>query len=82
MPIYEFRCIECGNLFEKIFLGSDDRADLECPACNGASLERIISKSQHLMGASREGMKPKITSKSCSPGNSCITVDLPGPAKS
>ncbi|MBW2065334.1 MAG: zinc ribbon domain-containing protein [Deltaproteobacteria bacterium] len=81
MPIFEFRCLECGNLFERIFLTATERVDLECPQCKGDSLERVISKSHHVMGVGREGKQPKITSKSCSSGNSCITLDLPGPTK-
>ncbi|MBW2029927.1 MAG: zinc ribbon domain-containing protein [Deltaproteobacteria bacterium] len=81
MPIFEFRCLGCGNLFEKIFLNPSERADLQCPDCGGTSLERVVSKSNHVMGVGRRGKQPKVTSKSCGSGNSCVTLGLPGPTK-
>ena len=81
MPIFEFRCLECSNIFEKIFLSSDERADIECPECRSMSFERVVSKSSYVMGMGSGGSKPKITSKSCSSGNSCMSLDIPGPTK-
>ncbi len=81
MPIFEFRCLECTNLFEKMFLSSDERADIECPECRSMSFERVVSKTSYLMGMRSGGSKPKITSKTCSSGNSCMSFDIPGPTK-
>lgn len=41
MPLYEYRCKQCGHQFEKIqsFSAPDEK---ECPACKG-ELERLIS---------------------------------------
>ena len=82
MPIFEFRCLECTNLFEKIFLSSDEKAAIECPECRSMSFERVVSKSSYVMGMGPGGSKPKITSKSCSSGNSCMSMDIPGHTKS
>jgi len=81
MPIFEFRCLECGNIFEKLFVNSNDKVDLECPECQSCTLERVVSKTSHLMGVGPGGKKPKISEKSCAPGNRCMTLDLPGPTK-
>jgi putative FmdB family regulatory protein len=81
MPIFEFRCLECSNLFEKIFLSSDEKADIECPECRSVSFERVVSKTSYVMGMGTDGSKPKITSKSCSSGSSCMSIDIPGPTK-
>ena len=81
MPIYEFRCLECSELFEKIFVRSDEAADIACPECQSRSFERVVSRTSYVMGVGPGGKKPKITTKSCSSGNSCMTLDLPGPAK-
>ena len=83
MPIFEFRCLECTNLFEKIFLSSDEKADIECPECRSVSFERVVSKTSYVMGmgTGSGGSKPTITSKSCSSGNSCMSLDIPGPTK-
>ena len=28
MPIFEFRCLECGSIFEKLFMSSDEKAEM------------------------------------------------------
>jgi putative FmdB family regulatory protein len=81
MPIFEFRCLECGNIFEKLFVGSSEKVDLECPECPSSNFERVISRSSHVTGVGPGGKKPKITEKSCAPGSKCMTLDLPGPTK-
>ncbi|MFZ5648742.1 MAG: FmdB family zinc ribbon protein [Bacillota bacterium] len=81
MPIFEFRCIECGNLFEKLFKTHDEEVDIQCPKCKSESFERVISRTSHVMGPGKGGdrPKPKITSKSCSAGSDCMTLEIPGP---
>jgi len=81
MPIYEFRCLECGNLMEIILSASHEQAELECPDCRSHELERVMSRTSYVMGSGPEGKQPKITTKSCSGGNSCLTMDIPGPTK-
>ena len=43
MPLYEYRCKDCGHQFEKIqsFSAPDEK---ECPVCHGP-VERLISAS-------------------------------------
>ena len=81
MPIFEFRCLECGHIFEKLFVGSNEEVDLACPECKAQALERVVSRTSHVMGPGPGGNKPKITTKSCGAGNSCVTMDIPGPTK-
>jgi putative FmdB family regulatory protein len=40
MPIFEYRCQNCGNRFEKIMHGA---AVASCPSCGGTELEKLIS---------------------------------------
>ena len=80
MPIFEFRCLECGNLFEKIAVKSDDTMEMQCPECKCESFERVLSKTSHVM-AKGAGEKPTLTTKSCGSGSSCYTLDVPGPTK-
>jgi putative FmdB family regulatory protein len=40
MPIYEYRCQNCGHRFEKLVRTSNQAV---CPACDGARLERLLS---------------------------------------
>ncbi len=77
MPIYEFRCLDCGKLFERLFVGSDDAAELRCPHCKAENCHRVVSRTNYAM-ASSGGAKPSITTKRCGGGNQCMTLDLPG----
>ena len=81
MPIFEFRCVACTHLFEKIFVHSNDQADLACPECGATTVERVVSQTNYVMGAGPGGKQPKLTTQSCGSGNSCMTLDLPGPSK-
>jgi putative FmdB family regulatory protein len=80
MPIFEFRCLDCGTVFEKIFLKSDETVQMTCPDCESDSLERVVSRTNHVM-ARGAGEKPKMTTRSCASGGSCMTLDIPGPTK-
>ncbi|MGM0831342.1 zinc ribbon domain-containing protein [Halomonas qinghailakensis] len=42
MPIYEYECKACGHRMEKLQKISADPLK-DCPACQGASLERLVS---------------------------------------
>jgi len=42
MPIYEYKCDECGHLLEAIQKVNDAPLK-ECPACSRAALRRLIS---------------------------------------
>lgn len=79
MPIFEFRCLKCGKVFEKLFITRQEEFVVNCPECNSDSLERVISKTNYVMGPSKGGGKAKMTTKSCSSGNSCTSFEIPGP---
>jgi putative FmdB family regulatory protein len=40
MPIYEYRCANCGTEFEKLVRASDT---LKCPSCEGEELHKKLS---------------------------------------
>lgn len=42
MPIYEYKCAQCGHRLEAIQKMSDDPLT-ECPACGRAELKRLLS---------------------------------------
>jgi len=78
MPIYEFRCLKCGDLFEKLFKTTGEEAAIECPKCKSDSFERVISRTNYAMGSGK-GQRPKVTTKSCGSGSECATFEIPGP---
>lgn len=42
MPIYEYKCAQCGHRLEAIQKMSDDPLT-DCPACGRAELKRLLS---------------------------------------
>lgn len=40
MPIYDYKCRDCGKTFEQLVLKN---TVVECPKCQGKSLEQLIS---------------------------------------
>jgi putative FmdB family regulatory protein len=42
MPVYENRCPDCTNLFEKLFSFSDAAREADCPTC-GAQASKLLS---------------------------------------
>jgi putative FmdB family regulatory protein len=58
MPIYEFKCKACGNIFEYLCLRSDDKDPVVCPSCGQAKTEILLST------FSAKGSTPSAT---CSP---------------
>lgn len=80
MPIYEFRCIKCGEVFEKLFMSRDEKVDITCPHCKSEMVERVVSRTNYVEGIPQDAKRPKITQRSCSTG-SCMSIDLPGHTK-
>ncbi len=81
MPIYEFRCLKCNDVFEILMVGSKDEVELKCPHCGAEDLERILSTASYNVGFSRgESRGPKFQSRECASGT-CSTIDLPGYTK-
>ncbi len=50
MPIYEYRCNDCQQLFEEWQKGFEDR-EMFCPVCGGTS-SRLISNSAFVLKGS------------------------------
>ncbi|MCB2228742.1 MAG: zinc ribbon domain-containing protein [Desulfarculaceae bacterium] len=41
MPIYEYKCEDCGHQYEALVMGSEDAVD--CPQCGSKKKERQMS---------------------------------------
>ena len=44
MPIYEFRCRQCGRKTTELVLSRERIGEVRCRACGGANLERLWSR--------------------------------------
>jgi len=40
MPIFEYRCENCGEKFEKLIYGAEE---LTCPKCGSKNIKKLIS---------------------------------------
>jgi putative FmdB family regulatory protein len=52
MPLYEYRCLGCGRQFELLILKAS--AEVACPSCSSATVERIVSAFAVSSEASRQ----------------------------
>jgi putative FmdB family regulatory protein len=60
MPIYEYRCKDCGMESEHIVFGSED--EIKCPKCGSSNMEKLMSATSSLTGSSPHKMPgPKDT---------------------
>ena len=79
MPIYEFRCLGCGHVFEILKLKKEDeKSGMKCPKCSSLEVERVLSLVSVI--TSSGGKKSKQTVKSCGSG-SCASFEIPGPKR-
>ena len=65
MPIYEYRCTNCGHVIE-VLESPDDREKHDCPECGQSGMQKIFSA----FGVEKGG------SSSCASG-SCPTGTCP-----
>jgi putative FmdB family regulatory protein len=71
MPIFEYRCQDCGTKFEKLVRRSDTAA-LECPSCGKQHLEQELSTfAAHANGGSKSADMPVCPSGRCSNPGMC-----------
>jgi putative FmdB family regulatory protein len=52
MPLFDFRCRECGRQFETLVMGSRTP---ECPSCHSKDLDKLFSTFAARTGGSRTG---------------------------
>ena len=76
MPIYDYKCRECGKVSE-MFLRSPDSKDIKCPNCGSDNLERLISASYMIRadasapGTTCCGRTERCETPPCSVGDTC-----------
>jgi putative FmdB family regulatory protein len=79
MPIYEFKCLDCAEVFELLVMGDDDTVEMRCPKCESESFDRVLSRTTHFMGTGVGGGGGSVSTqtRSC-PAGSCTTYTVPG----
>ncbi len=43
MPMFDFRCEECGYLFEELIFGWNSDKEIICPKCKSEKTEKLMS---------------------------------------
>jgi putative FmdB family regulatory protein len=73
MPIYEYRCEDCGTKFEKLVRRTADGMELECPSCGQKHLKQELSTfAAHANGSSKPAQTPAGCPRgSCGNAGSC-----------
>ncbi|MDO8672744.1 MAG: zinc ribbon domain-containing protein [Dehalococcoidia bacterium] len=54
MPVYDFKCRECGSTFEKLQRFSAKGA-VTCPSCGGVQTQKLISMPAAIMWVDHDG---------------------------
>jgi len=44
MPIYEYRCEDCGKISEFLLIRTDEISKIQCKRCKGQKLSRVLSR--------------------------------------
>ncbi|TEU13656.1 MAG: zinc ribbon domain-containing protein [Anaerolineales bacterium] len=65
MPIYEYRCQECGESFDKFVRSMSFSGEVECPHCHSKRCKKSIS----LFGISSSGGGRGGSLLSCAPSS-------------
>ena len=75
MPIFEYRCRDCGAKFESLLRGNEA---VKCPQCDGMSLEKLLSAPVVLSGQTARpaghtccGRAERCDKPPCSEGGGC-----------
>ena len=64
MPIYEYRCDECGEKFELFVRSASQKTAPICPHCGSQQVRKAIS----LFGVGGAGGSSRASTASCGPG--------------
>ncbi len=81
MPIYEFRCNACQEIFEHLAITSGEVVEIRCPSCGGDELSRVMSTCASVVSGSSKAPAPdgpQVESRSCPNAGTCGTITLPG----
>ena len=52
MPLFEYRCEDCGKISEFLVGVSQENPEMECAHCGGKDLQKVLSKSNFVSKSS------------------------------
>jgi putative FmdB family regulatory protein len=66
MPIYDYKCEECGKTYDVFHKVREVLEDVVCPACGSAKHTRLLSAPSFSMGNSQAEAPPCANGSCCS----------------
>ncbi|WP_066633013.1 FmdB family zinc ribbon protein [Desulfolucanica intricata] len=79
MPIFEYKCKACGEIFDVLQLAGKDNDQIKCPSCESSELEKLISAPFLPSSVGKPANEEKTGAccgsepgaKGCTPGSCC-----------
>lgn len=65
MPIYEFRCKQCGKVFEVLFFSLSEKQEVLCPDCHSGEVDKLMSVFGGTFGGASSSNCSSCSSTSC-----------------
>jgi putative FmdB family regulatory protein len=69
MPIYDYKCGECGKIYDVFHKVREVEEDILCPSCGSVRHTRLLSAPSFNRGSQPEA--PPCATGGCCPGGSC-----------
>lgn len=66
MPIYEYKCIDCGTEFEQLVFKSDE--EIRCPVCDSPAVTKLLSATSSRGSGNNLGAGLSALGNSCGGG--------------
>lgn len=73
MPVYDYKCNDCGNKYDIYFKVRENKEEIECPSCKSKSAKKLMTS------ASISGFSSGISNYEppSGSGGSCATGNCP-----
>lgn len=71
MPIYEYKCQDCGSKFEKLVRNTSVQTAIECPSCGQSHVQQEYSTFAAHAAGPRQSDAPVCPSGRCSNPGMC-----------
>jgi putative FmdB family regulatory protein len=71
MPIYDYRCNDCGTVYDVFHKVREVIEDVVCPSCRSTNHTRLLSAPNVTMGAASTTVSSDYSDTSCATGSCC-----------
>ena len=68
MPIYEYRCEDCGEPFEVFVRSVSKEAEVACPSCGSETVKRKLSTFASRSSGGGSSISLSSSAPACAPG--------------